>query len=363
MYAYNGALAGGLRRSGIDPDRVDMAGDGPPGGERDLSAHLAELNRRFRSLSESEQAALLAGESDPRQPDDGGLAAKVAQFLDRFGHLSESGNDFSQPPWREQPELVWRMIAGYDAPASGEAKLRWAEVPLSPARRAGLGMLYRKARTFRTYREKVGDAYTYGYGLFRPIFRELGRRLVERDLLAAADDIFYMTWDEIRTLVAGSGLEAAPAALVSRRKGEMIEASRYHLPDIIYGEEPPPPETVGGSRDRLTGIPTARGYYRGPVRVVLTPGDFVRVEAGDAVAIPYSDVSWTPLIARAGAVISESGGTLSHSAIVAREYGLPAVLSVEGACRLLRDGMIVTVDGYRGEVIVHEDEPQGGTSG
>jgi len=74
---------------------------------------------------------------------------------------------------------------------------------------------------------------------------------------------------------------------------------------------------------------------------------------GAVVVIPYSDVSWTPLIAKAGAVVAESGGTLSHSSIVAREYNLPAVVSVTNACRLLKDDMEVTVDGFRGEITVH----------
>jgi pyruvate,water dikinase len=77
------------------------------------------------------------------------------------------------------------------------------------------------------------------------------------------------------------------------------------------------------------------------------------LEAGDVLVIPYSDVGWTPLFAKAGAVVAESGGILSHSSIVAREYNIPAVVSVSGACRLL-DDTVVTVDGYRGEVILHE---------
>jgi len=77
------------------------------------------------------------------------------------------------------------------------------------------------------------------------------------------------------------------------------------------------------------------------------------LEQGDVLVIPYSDVGWTPLFTRAGAVVAESGGLLSHSSIVAREYGIPAVVSVQGACQL-KDGTLVTVDGYRGEITVRE---------
>jgi phosphohistidine swiveling domain-containing protein len=80
--------------------------------------------------------------------------------------------------------------------------------------------------------------------------------------------------------------------------------------------------------------------------------DFDKLQPGDVLVIPFSDVGWTPLFTKAGAVIAESGGILSHSSIVAREYNIPAVVSVPGACQLA-DDTIVTVDGYRGEIVIH----------
>ena len=78
-----------------------------------------------------------------------------------------------------------------------------------------------------------------------------------------------------------------------------------------------------------------------------------KMKEGSVLVVPYTDVSWTPLFTRAGAVVAESGGLLSHSSIVAREYGIPAVVSVTGACRLL-EGKFVSVDGYTGNIFVHE---------
>ena len=104
--------------------------------------------------------------------------------------------------------------------------------------------------------------------------------------------------------------------------------------------------------DSLDGTPTSRGRYSGPVRVVQGIQDFPKVQQGDVLVIPYADVGWTPLFARAGAVIAESGGMLSHSSIVAREYHIPAVVSVAHACQLA-DDTIVSVDGYQGVITVH----------
>jgi pyruvate,water dikinase len=89
------------------------------------------------------------------------------------------------------------------------------------------------------------------------------------------------------------------------------------------------------------------------VKVLQSTEDFGKLDSGDVLVIPYSDVGWTPLFAKAGAVVSESGGILSHSSIIAREYKIPAVVSVTGACRLA-DNTVVTVDGYSGKIILHE---------
>jgi pyruvate,water dikinase len=136
------------------------------------------------------------------------------------------------------------------------------------------------------------------------------------------------------------------------QRRDEIEAVRDIVPpDIIFGDQAPPLEPRQGQG--LTGIPTSRGHYSGPARVLQGIQDLNKVQEGDVLVIPYSDVGWTPMFTKAGAVIAESGGILSHSSIIAREYGIPAVVSVPGACQLPDDTQ-VTVDGYRGEITVHE---------
>jgi phosphohistidine swiveling domain-containing protein len=124
------------------------------------------------------------------------------------------------------------------------------------------------------------------------------------------------------------------------------------LPEVIYGDSPPP--IIAASNEKLTGTPTSRGYHTGKVKVVRSIVDFPKLNDGDVLVIPYSDVGWTPLFARAGAVIAESGGILSHSSIIAREYNIPAVVSVAGAMQLC-DNTTVTIDGYKGEIMVHPE--------
>jgi len=119
---------------------------------------------------------------------------------------------------------------------------------------------------------------------------------------------------------------------VARHKEEIKKAANIVLPTVIYGDEAPPIQPVDSKK--LTGIPSSRGYYCGKVKVVRGIEDFPKLEDRDVLVIPFTDVGWTPLFARAGAVISESGGMLAHSSIVAREYHIPAVVGGwhDGSC-------------------------------
>jgi pyruvate,water dikinase len=138
---------------------------------------------------------------------------------------------------------------------------------------------------------------------------------------------------------------------VTRHKKDMERFENILIPTVIYGDEIPPVREP--NMDVLSGIPTSIGHYTGKVKVVKGIQDFTKVNHGDVLVIPYSDVGWTPLFARAGAIVAESGGLLSHSSIVAREYNIPAVVSVEGAT-LMPDETTVTVDGHKGEVLIHK---------
>jgi pyruvate,water dikinase len=213
--------------------------------------------------------------------------------------------------------------------------------------------VYQNARQYRLYREAIGSLYTFGYGLFRPYFFALGEHLVRHGILASRDDILFLDFAEVRAAVEDPSAGGDYAQRVAQRQREMEDYRHAAIPETIYGDQPPPLTAHIG--DRLTGIATSRGHYTGPARIVRGIGDFPKVQPGDVLVIPFSDVGWTPLFTKAGAVIAESGGILSHSSIVAREYNIPAVVSVNGACQLA-DNTRVSVDGYKGEVLVHGEE-------
>jgi pyruvate,water dikinase len=232
-------------------------------------------------------------------------------------------------------------------------RLDWAEaeLQLSALQRPLLRKLRNRTQAYIAHRENVSFTYTYGYGLFRRFFLEVGRRLAARGVLSKPDDVMYLYIDELRAALLGMPV-GPPGQLVAARRREMEELHDVDMPEIIYGDDYVPVQHPQGSTER-TGIPTSRGHHRGTLRVVRNTSEFQKVMPGDVIAIPYSDVAWTPLFARAGAVVAESGGMLSHSSIVAREYRIPCVVSVAGATSL-PDGATVVVDGYAGTVVVED---------
>ena len=114
----------------------------------------------------------------------------------------------------------------------------------------------------------------------------------------------------------------------------------------------PPDEHAGEAL--VTGAPASSGTATGPVRLIREPGEFGRLVEGDVLVCPYTNPAWTPLFQRAAAVVVDSGGPLSHAAIVAREYGIPAVMGTGNGTSALADGVLVTVDGSRGRVVAAE---------
>lgn len=360
MHGYDHFLRLQLRAAGIDAGAVDPAAHRPDRAGRNPFAVLDDVRGQVDALPPEARAALASERwaALEARPDLARLRVVIEEALTRFGHVSESANDFSRPTWRENRDAVIDLVLAHPERRLAVEHLDLATVQarLPRARRPLVRLAWRRSGAFHVYRDAIGGAWTRCYGLFRGTFLALGSRLVDRGLLDVPDDIFYLTLDELRTLVADLPLPAGtPRALVARRRAEVADAADLVVPEIVYGDAFVPVRRDERGRTRLTGIPTSRGSTRGPARVVRGTADFGRVAQGDVIVIPYSDVAWTPLFARAAGVVAESGGILSHSAIVAREYGIPCVVSVADACSRIPDGAALVVDGTTGTVVVEDD--------
>jgi phosphohistidine swiveling domain-containing protein len=349
MGMFNTGLRIQLAKVGVDFKDFDLM-EGQAGLEAfDPNKHLHDLHCEFLALDPSLQDEVRRA-SYSEFMEMGGLQdfqSAVSAFIVKFGHLSDNGNDFSFVPWRESPDMVKQIITEFVPEKIEEhRKIRFAQVRKNPVLRA----LYKRARAFRFLREQVSSLYTYGYGLFRYYYLAMGQVLSRRGWIEEMNDVFYLTRKEILQAIRSTEPLFDYSVAILQHKRDIERYRNIAMPSIIYGDEPPAVQDP--SLEKLIGIPTSIGHHTGRVASVRGLHDFTKVKEGDVLVIPYSDVSWTPLFARAGAVVSESGGLLSHSSIVAREYNIPAVVSAEGAMRL-PDHTLVTVNGHTGEVIIH----------
>lgn len=355
MMVYSGILRGQLKKLKIDADQFNLLYGMVDIQKFDPANALKKLNQDFDAL-DAEIKKLIANSSYPeflQLPKIEKFQRDVRDFLAQYGHLSDSGNDFASVPWRENPDLILQLIIQYQVPAANLKKMTiYDDLPLKGFHRLVFGHIYRRARLFRYFRERVSSTFTYGMGLFRVYYLSLGEELVAKGLLEDPGDVYYLYDQEVRRLVVDSSALVEPAKLVNRRKQEMEAAKVIDLPLIVFGDEPPAIEL--SPRKRMVGTPTSRGVCTGKARVISGMRDFDKMEDGEILVVPFSDVSWSPLFAKAAAVVSECGGMLSHSSIIAREYNIPAVVSVPDATRLL-DGAMIKVDGYKGEVVLLDE--------
>jgi pyruvate,water dikinase len=313
-------------------------------------------------------------------------------FQDEFGKRALS-LEFADPSLGEDPALLLRLIrdqlrTGNDpsvsartlasrrtaALASARARLR--TLPLSAQER--FERVLAVAQQAYPLRED-NEPYTISgpTGLVRAAALEVGQRLARRGQLEARDDVFFLEADDARAALS-DGRDRRSLVIARRAERAWIEA---HPGPASYGTPPGPPPPLddlpfeiqqamqalqwhaghvfgfGASPGQaasptatLRGIPASPGTYTGPARVVLSEADFGKIQPGDVLVCPATSPVWSVVFPQLGALVTDSGGLLSHPAIIAREYGIPAVVATGHATSLVGDGDQLTVDGTAGVV-------------
>jgi pyruvate,water dikinase len=188
--------------------------------------------------------------------------------------------------------------------------------------------------------------------LGRRILLELGRKLAARGLLESPEDIFFLRLEEIDLVRAK---DASPSArqLVSARRTEFEKNLQITPPPVVVGAFDPAqymPIPFDANARILTGLGVSAGVAMGPARVITRAETQERVLPGEVLVAPFTDPGWTPYFLPACAIVMDQGGLLSHGSIIAREYGIPAVVNVGPATQIIRTGQLLKVDGNRGEV-------------
>ena len=337
---------------------------------------LAQIARSAPSVSaelrenDSAQARMLLRNSEEGRE----FIQAMDRFLDEFGHR-EVHMDILYPTWGEDPKPVFSFIRSYlDADESQspyrqqerltQERQRLTKMVIKDVEKGILGRLIyapifkwflNKSQIHTRERDTMHFELTRLFPPLRCLIMELGRRWAERGLLDKDEDIYFLEVDEIMAMAK------SPQAVkdkVRLRREAFAYAQSHACPKIIrngeeiFGAEADPAE-LGESG--LRGIAGSPGVATGVSRVIQGPEDFYKLRKGEILVAPITNPVWTPLFAVASAVITEVGGILSHGAIVAREYGIPAVMSVPGATKLLQDGQRITVDGNKGWIYLEEE--------
>ncbi len=316
-------------------------------------------------------AQLAKGKSELREllqsgsvkPDAISLVEGGPEFLERFrtwldvyGRRNGAFGEIGEPTWLEDWRVPLKLAAYYmDAKNPGDAQRRAAarreeltamiEARLpSDSERARFQSLLLAALDYLPVRESRPFATGMSRASLRVPLLTFGRKLKEQGVIDGPEDVFFLTMSELRS--ASSGLLPPAQQLVARRRSEH-EYWRNVVPPPLLGPAARQPAETG---DTVTGLAGSRGVAEGIARVVMTLEEGDRLHPGEILVTRTTAPLWTPLFGVASAVVTDGGGVLSHCAIVAREYGIPAVVGAQSATHRIRDGARILVDGTNGVV-------------
>jgi phosphoenolpyruvate synthase/pyruvate phosphate dikinase len=295
-------------------------------------------------------------------------AETIRAFLDKYGMRCVGEIDITRPRWSERPSallpVVLSNIRNFE-PGAGERLFergrqeawdkeqelleRLRALPGGERKAEEVKLKIDRVRAFIGYREYPKYGMVCRYFVYKQALLDQAERLVQADVLREKDDIFYLTFQELHEVVRTNGVDDQ---LIRQRKDAFRSYQALTAPRVLTSEG----EAVAGTYGRhdlptgaLVGLPVSAGTIEGRARVILDMAE-ADLEAGDILVTAYTDPSWTPLFVAISGLVTEVGGLMTHGAVIAREYGLPAVVGVEHATRLIRNGQRIRVHGTDGYV-------------
>lgn len=304
--------------------------------------------------------------------------AGLSSFLGTFGHRAVAEIDLGMPRWSDDPTHILGVVTNYLRLADGSetpdqqftraardadeqvARFVARARTKSPLHAAVVGMALDRTRRFAGLRELPKYNLVLGLSVARKQLLLIGNELAAAHRIERPEDIFFLDLDEAETALAGDDLQELVA---ERRAAYGQELLRRRIPRVLMsdGTEPEAAPGISGPQrpGTLSGSPASTGQVTAPARVIMDPVG-AHLAPGEILVAPSTDPGWTPLFLTAGGLVMEMGGPNSHGAVVAREYGIPAVVGVPDATSRISTGQRVTVDGAAGTVAV--EGAGGGTS-
>ena len=300
----------------------------------------------------------------------GGREARdaIRAFLDKYGMRCVGEIDITRPRWSERPTTLVPVILGNIknfGPGAGEQRFEqgrqeaWTKeqellerlraLPDGEPKAEEAKRMIDRVRTFIGYREYPKYGMVSRYFVYKQALLEEAGRLVQAHVLREKEDIFYLTFQELHDIVRGKQVDDQ---LIHQRKDAFRSYQALTPPRVLTSDG----EVVAGAYRRndvpagaLVGVPVSAGIIEGRARVIHDMAE-ADLEAGDILVTAYTDPSWSPLFVAIAGLVTEVGGLMTHGAVIAREYGLPAVVGVEHATRLIRNGQRIRVHGTDGYV-------------
>lgn len=283
-------------------------------------------------------------------PESESTCAEITQFLDSYGaNTSKMYLPFSQRSWRENLEQLSHTLAAIRRqsvpehnPPSHDDLIASITKRLPRFTRSKFKLMVQRWRAGHIAREASLYMIEEAYVQARVLMDILANRMYKNGYLNQASDIKLLTFAEVTA--------ALNQELTIEHVQKLIALRHRHRPEAAarwWGNAAP---TRLEGEATLTGTPGSPGRASGPARIITSTADFYRLQPGDVLICQYTDPTWTPLFSLACAVVADTGGQLSHAAIVAREYAIPAVMGTQNATSTLTDGQIVTVDGTKGTI-------------
>jgi pyruvate,water dikinase len=362
---------------GSDGDQVAAAVlQGYENASASAGSRLGDLAARAASSPQLAKA-MTEGRYDDLAHTAGGAEFLDAfeQYLDEYGWRAENWSHFHIPTWAEDPRIPLMLIGRYieDASASPagavaraiqqrEAAEAEAQARLSAEKLGRFEELAEKAHSHVRISESRAFWQLTIDGAVRVPILALAEKLVHLGGIESPDDIFFLHWAEVEEEASAPSGKYRDA--VRQRRADLHGWESLTPPDSVGAPRKPAPDAIKKAVDRfdggevapssdpdlITGNGASKGVARGTARVITTLGESDRLQKGDVLVCPSTAPPWTPLFAIASAVVTDTGGILSHSAICAREYGIPCVAGTRVATARIEDGAVVTVDGGAGTV-------------
>jgi pyruvate,water dikinase len=333
----------------VPDDALDYSQTPEVAALRSLQALANNVHQQLPNLDQrcSETPDVLAMLADHAQGK--AILQQFDDLLHQYGYLSEVGTDIAVSTWREDPVIVQALFTQFCLnPVSSTP---------SPSRSRRHAQLQRRV----DLKGRVTEVYSRLLAELRWSFVALEQQWLRSGLLTQPGDLFFLALSEIRQIVHKTLpiLSTQVQALIVQRRHQWQQDQQLAtVPQLVYGDDPPrfsaeqlmrsqPPTPA---RQTLQGIGASPGQVEGAVKILRTLRSVSEIERSVILVVPYTDSGWAPLLAHARGLIAEVGGRLSHGAIVAREYGIPAVMEIPDATQRLQDGQWVRIDGQTGIV-------------